>query len=383
MSSRLLTTERKSSYVGSAPQTADTNSVPTIQEILWAQSRSTGLYEYRYVIEGTLCRFFDVGGTRSERRKWPHEYLDVNSVIFTLDVSCYDQVLVEDAGINRMAEQLAVWGSLVQSKCFATTNFIVLFTKTDKVTLSKLQASPFKPLFPDYAGKADSLEDILQYLARCLETASNAWTTRSLIFCNAGSIRDSPTNMAEVAVSALNEVGRFQSHDRDGGATPGAGTRGGSRSARGKTITHVTGGPNSRNSVFLPGGVGEYKYQYPGRDPAAWAKRVSGGAAGPAGATSTTYYGAHHTSLHDDGEDEIPIRYGPIEIDDFSRGFHDGLIRIGEEDEEDLESHVGGSDIRGASNADGGSDLGESKPLWLQSRRRSQNLLPGGGGVFI
>lgn len=353
ISSRLLTTGRKSSCVGSTPQIADTNSVPTIQEILWAQSRSTGLYEYRYVIEGTLCRFFDVGGTRSERRKWPREFSDVNSVIFTLDVSCYNQVLAEDAGINRMAEQFAVWGSLVQSQCFATTNFIVLFTKTDKVTLSKLQASPFKPSFPDYAGNADSLEDILQYLARCLETASNAWTTRSLIFCNAGSIRDSPTNMAEVAVSALNEVGRFQSHDRDGGATPAAGTR----SARGKTITHVTGGPNSRNSVFLPGGVGEYKYQYPGRDPAAWAKRVPGGAAGPAGATSTTYYGAHHTSLHDGGEDEIPMRYGSREIDDFTRGFHDGLSGIGEDDE------------------DGGSDLGESKPLWLQFRRQSKNLM--------
>lgn len=186
--------------MGSAPQFADTNCVP------WVQSRSAGFYESRYVIQGTLCRFFDVGGSRSQRQKWSLAFAHVNSVIFTLDVSCYDQVLVEDVAANRMTEQLVVWGSLVQMKCFAATNFIVLFTKTEKVTPSKLEASPFNSLFPDYAGKADSLEDILQYLARRLGAASEKWESRSLMFCNAGSIWDSPTNMAEVAVSALNKV---------------------------------------------------------------------------------------------------------------------------------------------------------------------------------
>lgn len=204
---RLLTSGRN---ISTASQIAEINYIPTTQEVLWVQNRSVGSYESRYVIDGTLCRFFDVGGRRSERQKWWYVFSNVDSVIFTLDVSCYDKVLVEDVSANRMREQLAVWIELVQLEVFAATNFIVLFTKTDEVTPSKLEASPFNSFFPGYAGKAHNLEDILQYLARLWKTASNRWTTRSLMFCNAGSIRDSPTTMAEVAVSALSEIGRFQ-----------------------------------------------------------------------------------------------------------------------------------------------------------------------------
>lgn len=193
----------------SPSENAEINCIPTIQEILGVQTRSVGMYESQYVFDGTLFRIFDVGGTRSQRRKWGLEFENVNSIIFTLDVSCYDQVTFEDAEANRMAEQLAIWDSLVRYKGFTATNFIVLFTKTDEVTPSRLEASPFCSLFPDYPGKPDSLEDILQYLAWRLDAASKEWTTRRLLFCNAGSIWDSPTNMAEVAVSALNEVGRL------------------------------------------------------------------------------------------------------------------------------------------------------------------------------
>lgn len=150
----------------------------------------------------------------------------------------------------------------------------------------------------------------------------------------------------------------------------------GSRSVRGKTITHVTGGPNSRNTVFQTGGIGDYQqphdYHYPGQNPAAWAGGAAAGAgAGAAGAAA--YHGAYATP-HDGEDDQTPLRYGSPEIDDFSRGFHDALSRIGEEDEEDLESHVNGSGMPGTNNTGGGSgDLGESRPLWLQSRRLSRN----------
>lgn len=206
INSVVANTGGKLSNEASTSHSADINCISTIQEILGAKTRSVGLYESRYVLDGTLCRFFDVGGTRSERRKWVLEFENVNTVIFTLDVSCYSQVLAEDVRTNRMAEQLAVWGSLVQSRWFAATNFIVLFTKTDEVKQSNLEASFF--LLPEYPPrKLASLEDILQYLAWRLETASKEWTTRRLLFCHVGSIWDSPANMAEVAVSALNEVG--------------------------------------------------------------------------------------------------------------------------------------------------------------------------------
>lgn len=41
---------------------------------------------------------FDVGGQRSERKKWIHCFEAVTSIIFCVALSEYDQVLLEESG---------------------------------------------------------------------------------------------------------------------------------------------------------------------------------------------------------------------------------------------------------------------------------------------
>ena len=43
----------------------------------------------------TSCRMVDVGGQRSERRKWIHCFENVTSIIFLVALSEYDQILFE------------------------------------------------------------------------------------------------------------------------------------------------------------------------------------------------------------------------------------------------------------------------------------------------
>lgn len=43
-----------------------------------------------------LCRMFDVGGQRSERKKWIHCFEGVTAIIFCVALSAYDLVLAED-----------------------------------------------------------------------------------------------------------------------------------------------------------------------------------------------------------------------------------------------------------------------------------------------
>jgi guanine nucleotide-binding protein subunit alpha len=40
---------------------------------------------------------FDVGGQRSERKKWIHCFEAVNSIMFCVSLSEYDQVLLEES----------------------------------------------------------------------------------------------------------------------------------------------------------------------------------------------------------------------------------------------------------------------------------------------
>jgi hypothetical protein len=45
----------------------------------------------------TLRSMFDVGGQRSERKKWIHCFENVTSIIFCVALSEYDQVLLEES----------------------------------------------------------------------------------------------------------------------------------------------------------------------------------------------------------------------------------------------------------------------------------------------
>ena len=85
--------------------------VPTDQDILRCRIKTTGITEtefqvgpltYRYVVMLQLLALirnysmFDVGGQRSERKKWIHCFEDVTALLFLVAISGYDQVLVED-----------------------------------------------------------------------------------------------------------------------------------------------------------------------------------------------------------------------------------------------------------------------------------------------
>jgi hypothetical protein len=48
---------------------------------------------------------FDVGGQRSERKKWIHCFENVTSIIFCVALSEYDQVLLEESNQVRRSTQ--------------------------------------------------------------------------------------------------------------------------------------------------------------------------------------------------------------------------------------------------------------------------------------
>lgn len=97
---------------------------------------------------------FDWGGQRSERRKWIHYFENVPSIIFVVNLACYDQVLLEDSFVNEMMESLVFFDSVVNSRWFKRTSVILLLTNID-LFRRKLAWSPLANCFPDYSGGND------------------------------------------------------------------------------------------------------------------------------------------------------------------------------------------------------------------------------------
>lgn len=74
---------------------ASSGYVPNDQDILRSYTCTVGTYEMMFDLTW-LKSVFDVGGSRSQRRKWTYVSSNVHCVVFVAALSGYDECLFED-----------------------------------------------------------------------------------------------------------------------------------------------------------------------------------------------------------------------------------------------------------------------------------------------
>ncbi|KAJ7500121.1 heterotrimeric G-protein alpha subunit, GPA3-like protein [Mycena latifolia] len=136
--------------------------VPSEEDVLRARAKSTAIIETRFWMGDLSIHMFDVGGQRSERKKWIHCFESVTSIIFCTALSEYDQVLEEERRVNRMRESLYLFESVINSRWFLRTSVILFLNKID-VFKRKLPKIPLGRYFPEYAGGND-LQKAAKYI---------------------------------------------------------------------------------------------------------------------------------------------------------------------------------------------------------------------------
>lgn len=128
--------------------------LPDDQDVLRCRVKTTGITETTFNIGDLTYRMFDVGGQRSERKKWIHCFENVTAIIFMVAISEYDQKLVEDDSVNRMQEALTLFDSICNSRWFSKTSIILFMNKID-IFKDKVEEIPIEKYFPDYEGGPD------------------------------------------------------------------------------------------------------------------------------------------------------------------------------------------------------------------------------------
>jgi len=128
--------------------------IPSVEDILKVRVRTTGIMEISYQIEQIHFTVMDMGGQRSERRKWIFFFEGVTAVIFVLALNEYDMRLREDPNVNRMHESLELFKKIINNQYFQNTPIIFFLNKTD-LFREKIARSDLKICFPDYAGGPD------------------------------------------------------------------------------------------------------------------------------------------------------------------------------------------------------------------------------------
>uniref|UniRef100_A0A1A8A4R8 Guanine nucleotide-binding protein G(i) subunit alpha-2 n=1 Tax=Nothobranchius furzeri TaxID=105023 RepID=A0A1A8A4R8_NOTFU len=88
-------------YLNDLERIAKADYIPTQQDVLRTRVKTTGIVETHFTFKELHFKMFDVGGQRSERKKWIHCFEGVTAIIFCVALSAYDLVLAEDEEMVR------------------------------------------------------------------------------------------------------------------------------------------------------------------------------------------------------------------------------------------------------------------------------------------
>ena len=151
-------------YLNDITRIAAKDYTPTTQDILISRVRTTQVVQEKYLIDGINFEVYDVGGQRSERRKWIDCFDKVTAVIFVASLSEYDQNLAEAKRTNRMVEALELFRSVCNNRAFEDTSIMLFLNKrdifADKIMYSDIASQ--RP-FSDYTGPPQDFDHGVLY----------------------------------------------------------------------------------------------------------------------------------------------------------------------------------------------------------------------------
>jgi len=126
----------------------------------------------------------DVGGQRTERRKWVNHFENVDAFLCVCSLSEFDQPCYEDEVTNRMKESVELFGSYINSKYFEGSLVYLVLNKHDIFVEKMKRGANLKQTFGEYTGENDmeSAKAFVEGLYRDKDTHNRL---RNVIYLNA------------------------------------------------------------------------------------------------------------------------------------------------------------------------------------------------------
>eukprot|EP01126_Amoeba_proteus_P000344 TRINITY_DN10105_c0_g2_i1.p1 TRINITY_DN10105_c0_g2~~TRINITY_DN10105_c0_g2_i1.p1 ORF type:complete len:347 (+),score=80.29 TRINITY_DN10105_c0_g2_i1:173-1213(+) len=150
-------------YFENATRFAEQTYQPTEKDITMAKLRTCGVIEITFTINNNIFTLIDVGGQKTEQRKWIHCFENVMAVIYLIALDEYDMTLEEDSSENRFDTSLKLFREVTGSKWFSMNTCILFLNKSD-LFAQKIQKTPLYHRFPELTADAnyDSCLDFIK-----------------------------------------------------------------------------------------------------------------------------------------------------------------------------------------------------------------------------
>jgi len=151
-------------FLDNVDRIANTDYVPTLQDILYCRKTTKGVIECRIVVGDVPFLFVDVGGQRTQRQKWFQCFESVTSILFMASTSEYDQVLLEDRRTNRVQESRNIFDTIINNRIFEKISVILFLNKID-LLVQKVHQGNIHHYFPEFENKKNVLRFAKDYTA--------------------------------------------------------------------------------------------------------------------------------------------------------------------------------------------------------------------------
>jgi len=155
----------------------------TEDDMVMTRIRTTGIVITSIREDPYSYDVVDVGGQRSERRKWIHCFDDVSAIIFLEGLSGYNQVLFEDSTMNRMQESLQLFEEIVKNPLFQKIPMFVFLNKKDLFE-DMIKKHSLRVCFPDYDGPDGDPRPAIEYIERKYRDIMNRHIPGKAVYIN-------------------------------------------------------------------------------------------------------------------------------------------------------------------------------------------------------
>ncbi len=126
--------------------------------------RKTGIQECKITYGDISIHLVQVSHQLSARTKWMHQFENATSIVFAVDLSCYNKPSLNPSSSNRLKESMRLFQSISEARWFVGKSAILLLCNVQRFQ-QKLAYSPLRNYLRNFHGPnefSDAMEYIIQ-----------------------------------------------------------------------------------------------------------------------------------------------------------------------------------------------------------------------------
>lgn len=120
-----------------------------------SRKKSVGIQVFKYSENDVTFQINDVGGQKSERKKWRNIMQNIDILIYVISLTDYEEALYEDSSSNSMVVSKQVFESVINNESFKNSEIILFFNKNELFKKLITKEDKLSKVFEEYKGGND------------------------------------------------------------------------------------------------------------------------------------------------------------------------------------------------------------------------------------